>query len=646
MASLDARRDAVPPAYSDVKNDEYENAASRTAQPPRTTDETVLSYQDHPPPYHDATCTAAVGEAPPYIQECSLHREYMYSPPAYSAVSPSFVHVVPSEHVLTSVGPNTISEPSNAQTNVNEQHHLHVDTGVPVRQENSAPFCNDYNTDTNQYSANNHNENIAAMEVPGLDTSQQATQPPLHHLSSMRQANEERRLLLIQTASNNIAHRSGRTKVGCKYTFNPSCYPEKVVFPTTEPLLIASKAGWMALIYSVFPLLSRYGREILVYTQLVIFTTLLVFSVLNNTTYSEKTANFVDVVNVSLSGTAALVAVFNVVVVTCMQRCMLTRRVMCRRDDDDSDQRCFLLWHQFDKGTYMFFDLCPVLLSEIFMFPILICTMFKFILVLIKAPNHISAMSVIFVVTGLSMFLLVYVVRVLIVAFSFRAIQKARGDSRCCKSGSWLQMVFFIYIVAQMILQVFMTIIVGNTFYYENVTKSFLFVSPYLIYMTVSSFIIPVLGLIGFIISNYYSIRQYPIAFFLDILRSAGRSYCTREMLAAEEVVMDDYKATEVNFCFKILHVISHSVLGISSVTLFTIFFAFLVCFLLTSSYIPDRTWFPYNVFGAVAVLVLNAGVVVVGLVWVALICYMLLFGFLILVAVCTYKLRCLCPCS
>ena len=636
MANLDTRRDVLPPPYSDVcispvNDNAYENAASRTdVVQPRTTD---LSYQDHLPPYVPSYMyTAAVDVASPdvHVGNC----EYP-PPPAYSVISPP---IVTSERLFRVAGSNTISEQSIAQPDVNEQRPLDI-TGVlteptvtPVQQ-NSTPFYNRYNNpDTNQYPANTHNENIAAMAVPGL--LQQATQPPLHQLSSMRQVNEERRLLLIQTASSKITYRTGRTKIGCVFTCNPSCYPEKVLFPTTEPLLMASKAGWMALMYTVFPLLSVYGREILVYVQLVIFTILLVFSIINITTYSERTV--VDVVNVALSGTATFIAIFNVVVVTCIQRCVLARRVMCCRDDNGSDQRCFFRCHQFNKGMYMFFDLCPVLLSEIFMFPILICTMFQFILVLINTQNRLGAISVMFVLTGLFMFILVYVVRVLIVVFAFRAIQKARDDRRCCKSGSRLQIFFFIYMLAQMLLQVLMTVIVGNTFYYENVTKSSLFVSSYLIYMTVGSFIIPLLGLIGFIIPNYYSVRQYPIAFFLDVLRFVGRSNNTREMIAAEEVVMDDYKATKVNFCFKICHAISHFLLGVTSIALFAIFFAFIVCFLITSRNIP-RPWFQYDVFGAVAALALNAGIVAVGLFWMIVTSVVLVFGVCIIFAAFVY---------
>ena len=96
MASLDTRRDVLPPPYSDVcispvNDNVYDNAASRTnVVQPRTTGETALSYQDHPPPYVPSYMyTAAVDVVSPDLHVGNLHCEN--PPPEYSAMTPPIV---------------------------------------------------------------------------------------------------------------------------------------------------------------------------------------------------------------------------------------------------------------------------------------------------------------------------------------------------------------------------------------------------------------------------------------------------------------------------------------------------------------------------------------------------------------------------
>ena len=427
---------------------------------------------------------------------------------------------------------------------------------------------------------------------------------------------QERRLLLFQNASRDIENRTEKTKVGCTCS-------KKYRFPTTEALSIASRAGWRGIMYTIFPLLSRYGREILVYIQLVIFTTLLVFSILNITTTTEW--NVLDMVNIALSGTATIVAIINVVIVTCMQRCILARRLMCCRKD-----------YGFVTGMFMYFDLCPVLLSELLVLPILICAMFKFILAFINADSHFSSVPIgisMFMSTGVVLFTLNCVIRILIAVFAFRKTHMARSKPR---SGSRIEIHFFVHMLAQMILQVITTVIVGNVFYFENsfytflfqnvsesknLSHNYIFASPSLIFMTVGTVIIPALGIVSFIILNYYSIRQYPIAFFLDVIGT------TRGMRRAESIVRADYEATRVDCCTKFCHTMTHCGLVMTSFVLSSIFIGFLAS-VLTSNvcyykyYVikhPALTvaWCLYDISGAAVVLLLNAGVIMVTLLWI-----------------------------
>ena len=149
---------------------------------------------------------------------------------------------------------------------------------------------------------------------------------------------------------------------------------------------------------------------------------------INTTLVQER--DVVDLFNVALSAIAVLVAIINLVTVTCMQRCALIQRlVCCRKHNDSAAQRCSARCPGCNS-LFMNLDLSPILLSEIFIFPVFICAMFQFLLALKKSNNQFDLAvirgTVIFILTSLFT-LFVYFLRTLNFALAFRAIQKVRG---------------------------------------------------------------------------------------------------------------------------------------------------------------------------------------------------------------------------
>ena len=608
MASLDKWRDVLPPppSYSDVSSadDVYQNtSAASTCNLPTVPDvspTTTLSRDGAiPPPYpgHTTVETAAYLEP---VQSAKRGASFIPNP-VFTLALPTVPRDARHDtlEIQHSTPPN-FREPSRS---------VPTDTGAqtaPPVPPHLSSSCQPHACPEQRSAANSDHVNVDILGIAG---------PPQQSESAairLRVAKQERLSQLQQSFALNDME---ATQVGSSCM----CY-KKFKFPTTQRLLIASKTGWRGILYTIFPLLSRYSREILVYIQLVVFATLLIVSIVNRT--KENEWNILDIVNIALSGSATIIAIFNVVIVTCMQQCVLARRLMCCRKDNG-----------IDKGMFMYFDLlCPILLSEILALPIFICGMFKFVLAFIKANNHFSDVPIgisVYASTGLVVLILHYAIRIIVAVFAFRETHIARSKPR---SHLRIDIHFFIHMLLQMILQVIMIVVVGNEFYFENsfykkiflnasyyqifsLNYTFGFASPNLIFMTIGTYVIPALSIVSFIVMNYYSIRQYPIAFFLDAIGRSG---------SGSIQVRKDYLYTKVDCCSKLCHTMTHCGLVMTSFVLSAIFLGFFasvlnVCFYYTSvnrGAVLLPAWCLYDISGAAAVLLLNAGVILVVSLW------------------------------
>ena len=628
MASIDKWRDVLPPppSYSDVSSadDVYQNtSAAPTCNLPTVYQNTSAASTCNLPTVYQNTSAASTCNLPDVSPKTTLSRDGAIPPPypGHTTVeTAAYLEPVESAKRGASLTPNPVftlalpTVPRDARHDTLEIQHstppnfrepsrsVPTDTGAqtaPPVPPHLSSSCQPHACPEQRSATNADHVNVDILGITG--PSQQSESATIR----LRVAKQERLSQLQQSFALNDME---ATQVGC------SCMcSKKFKFQTTQRLLIASKTGWRG-IHTIFPLLSRYSREILVYIQLVVFATLLIFIIVNRTKETEW--NILDIVNIALSGSATIIAIFNVVIVTCMQQCVLARRLMCCRKDNG-----------IDKGMFIYFDLCPILLSEILAFPIFICGMFKFVLAFIKANNHFSDVPIgisVYASTGLVVLILHYAIRIIVAVFAFRETHIARSKPR---SHLRIDIHFFIHMLLQMILQVIMIVVVGNEFYFENSfykiffqnasyyqifsrNYTFGFASSNLIYMTIGTYVIPALGIVSFIVMNYYSIRQYPIAFFLDAIGRSG---------SGSIQVRKDYLYTKVDCCSKLCHTMNHCGLVMTSFVLSAIFLGFFgsvlnVCFYYT--FVTPPAWRLYDLSGAAAVLLLNAGVILVTLLW------------------------------
>lgn len=608
MASLDKWREVPPPppSYSDVcsADDVYQNTSAASTcnlsavpdVPPKTTLSRNGAQSAIPPSYPGHTTV-----------ETAAYLEPVQSAQRGASLTPNPVFTLALPTVPRDARHDTLEIQHSTPPNFREpSRSVPTDTGAqtaPPVPPHLSSSCQPHACPEQRSAANADHINVDIVGITG------PPQQPRSATIRLRVAKQERLSQLSQSFTLNDME---ATKVGSSCM----CY-KRFKFPTTKTLLIASKTGWRGIMYTIFPLLSRYSREILVYIQLVVFATLLIVSIINRTKETEW--NILGIVNIALSGSATIIAIFNVVIVTCMQRCVLARRLMCCRKDNG-----------IDKGMFMYFDLCPILLSEILALPILICGMFKFVLAFINANNHFSDVPIgisVYASTGLVMLILHYVIRIIVAVFAFRETHIARSKPR---SGLRIEIHFFIHMLLQMILQVIMIVVVGNVFYFENsfyknfflnasyyqsFSRNYIFASPDLIYMTIGTYVIPALGIVSFIVMNYYSIRQYPIAFFLDAIGRSGSGNMVRAHY-------DQY--TRVDCCSKLFHTLTHCGLVMTSFVLSAIFWGFFasvqnVCYFsykYTERAALPLAWCQYDISGAAAVLLLNAGVILVTSLW------------------------------
>ena len=206
------------------------------------------------------------------------------------------------------------------------------------------------------------------------------------------------------------------------------------------------------------------------------------------------------------------------------------------------------------------FDVARTLISELILYPLLICDLFE--LILCKGWEFENANDAIgfflFLLSLVSLVLFVYILRTILLLIMLTRAQKTRqklsdktqqrstpqalGDEQPPPyhavdnqttqapennetidraAGKWFSGYFFIHVVSQMIAQGLMIIAISAKFQYENRNydqDNTIHVSSYLWYMIIAGYILPFCGFLTFFIVNFYWAREFPIKLYIQIL--------------------------------------------------------------------------------------------------------------------------------
>ena len=429
----------------------------------------------------------------------------------------------------------------------------------------------------------------------------------------------------------------------------------------------AQEIGEKKLQVMVFPLFSTHGREVWSYVMFLFTLGLATRSAVNSLVLpsfvddSDKApANMtrvIDYVDLGLSSVSWLLAFLDLVVIVCFHRCRLARDACkkCRGAEDDTEMQPLIPQQgtATDEGytcccfsmLRRYADLLRMVLYDMLVYLVTICSMFRMILSILhdhdNDHDYVRSISI-FAGQTLVSVITIYGIRIFVIARIIFLIQKARKNGPMVNSGRWFHIHFFLHVIGQMVSQVVMVIFIGVEFYYENLhtdTDSTVKISGSLWYMIVSGLVISFLGILTYKIGNYYSVKEYPIEFFFDLLLSNERSVGNAQnkkgqqslgfksihlgMSSEEEQYaksiaqksLRNFKIYRTNCLCKYFYAFVKPVLYILSIPYAILLLAFIICFVVgTMGFISDSTYLIFIiVIGITLICLANIRALLVG---------------------------------
>ena len=444
-----------------------------------------------------------------------------------------------------------------------------------------------------------------------------------------------------------------------------------------EPSMIKTQEiGRDLLKQKVLPLFSTNGRKLWIYVQLVLVLWFgLKCAIIDIAVNSPSTRTPVDFASLAFSLVFLTLSILDTFGTIRYSSLVCTPCRGCRATNKLSDgataaaaaaaaaginsisanlkyERC----RSFSLLNSKYVDLFRMILNEVIVYTITICTMLQLILNSKQDGNKLQlAVSIIsFIIAVLWKIATVYSTCIFVVVRTIFKLRMIRKDGPVASSANWCHVHLIIHVLAQMVSQVSMIVCIGAKMHYENRNFSVdntVQISPALWYMFFGALIIPLAGVFTFVISNFYSVQEYPIGYFLDLLhsRSATRKKCGSEEQSAQEIAQStkpefsSEKAKKVvqkikaEFTYihnqsplkKYCYVFVSPLLATSSVVYTLLILAFLACCVLEPTsvgtqlvvlYNSSTGWTFFFVITALLVCAVNMLVLLIGALWIAII--------------------------
>lgn len=312
----------------------------------------------------------------------------------------------------------------------------------------------------------------------------------------------------------------------------------------TDSLRRGRAKGWNLYNDVVFPLFRDSVRDVWVVLQ---FITVLIGLGLNIalTVNIDKNRIF-NYLHLALVILSSLLASLDVIRALRQCRSCKMCHKACRReypigeDPDDGDHDDEEQVHSCKGKCCKCFktttDVVRVFVVEMLLYPLLICSIFG----VITGKNYEGKQVTdrlnfaLFILSCISLFLYVYIARILIVIGMIRSVQEARTPGEKAKesddpyvgsSALRYQIIFFFHVVLQMIAQIMMFVAIGAKIQYDNrhlfYPYSFdesIHVSGHLWYMIVAAYVTPAMGFLMFFVVTYYWTQEFPVGLLLDMV--------------------------------------------------------------------------------------------------------------------------------
>ncbi len=315
----------------------------------------------------------------------------------------------------------------------------------------------------------------------------------------------------------------------------PEMEKEELFTPTLQK---AALIGMGMIKKAVFPLVLAVTREIWVTLELTTVLLGLILSVVTLSFDYNEVFNIIHFVLIVISSTLAIIdAVYSLM--KC-QSCRICYSYIRNRDKHDVEgtkenrNRCLkcLYW------CHEKMDIARIILTEVLVYPLLICGIFKVIVGRsFESDSHSDRLGfALFLLSCISLLLYVYVVRVIVLGRSIKRLQEMRtvkgqpdtGSTRSAFSilsgAFWYQIFFFLHIVLQMMAQIMMLVAIGGKIRYDNRhfyqrdnSNEVIQYSLQLIIMLVIGYVSPTFGYLSFFIVTKPWVQEFPLGIFNDI---------------------------------------------------------------------------------------------------------------------------------
>lgn len=281
--------------------------------------------------------------------------------------------------------------------------------------------------------------------------------------------------------------------------------------------------------------------------------------------------NHTEVFNIIYISFASLALVFSLVdvMVHCVQLGSFSLFLLhCRskfksknkntgNSSPDSIQSCCLLGKKWRKRINNSLEVIRNVVSELLLYPLLICDMFDFIVTgsFRRTDSGEKINFSLFVVGGFYLVLSVYLARMLMIAFSLHSLRRLpQSASHTQKTYVNMMIKFGVHVMGQMLLSVVIIAAIGVKIRHENPTpcsnSNCIQASGYLIYAIIAGGILPLLGIFSFFFINMYKIRVMSVSLWVDMVSLLQSESFTSVVFAKEGI----HKARETasNFARKV----------------------------------------------------------------------------------------------
>ena len=342
----------------------------------------------------------------------------------------------------------------------------------------------------------------------------------------------------------------------------PRRFPGDGLIPPFTPLLQrVSSQGLRAMVFFLNPSLPRVFRDAWVLIELAV--TLYQFF-LACVSLAENHNQAFNIIYISIASVALLLSLIDVTIHCVQLGSFASLLLYCRSklkskkqhagySDPESVQSCCLLGKKGRKRINNSLEMVRNVLSELILYPLLICDMFDFVVSgsFNRTDSGEKINFSLFIVGGFYLVLSVYLARMLMIAFSLYTLRRLpQSASHTQKTYVNMMIKFGIHVMGQMLLSIVIIASIGIKIRHENSTPCSngrcVRASPYLIYAIIAGGFLPIIGIFSFFFINIYKIRVMSVSLWVDMVSLLQSESITSVVFAKEGI--HKAKDTAANF--------------------------------------------------------------------------------------------------